>query len=65
MAQKFLAPSSVRHDPEIFCWSFTIRMSRSAWLLSAATFDGHEDDTFHEHEFVNMVSPSWTSAVAW
>jgi len=33
--------------------------------LSAATFDGHEDDTFHEHEFVNMVSPSWTSAVAW
>jgi hypothetical protein len=34
-------------------------------LVSAATFDGHEDDTFHEHEFVNMVSPSWTSAVAW
>jgi len=33
--------------------------------VSAATFDGHEDDTFHEHEFVNMVSPSWTSAVAW
>jgi len=20
MEQKFLAPSSVRHDPEIFCW---------------------------------------------
>jgi hypothetical protein len=24
----------VRHDPEIFSWSFTIRMARSAWLLS-------------------------------
>ena len=33
MAQKFFAPWSVRHDPEIFCWSLTILMSRSAWLL--------------------------------
>src|SRR5665213_2805669 len=37
MAQKFFAPWSVRHDPEIFCWSLTILMSRSAWLLSKGT----------------------------
>jgi hypothetical protein len=37
MAQKFFAPVSVRQDPEIFCWSFTILMSRSAWLLSKGT----------------------------
>ena len=29
-----------------------------------ARFDEHEDDTIHGHEFVNIVSPSWPSAVA-
>ena len=33
-------------------------------LMLPATFDEHEDDTIHEHEFVHIVSPSWPSAVA-
>jgi len=27
-------------------------------LVLPATFDEHEDDTIHEHEFVNTVAPS-------
>ena len=30
--------------------------------LSPATLDDHEGDTVGEHEFVNMLSPSWSSA---
>ena len=28
------APSRVRKHPDTFCWTFTMRISRSAWLLS-------------------------------
>src|SRR5262249_18334150 len=34
MRPKRLAPSSVRNPPETFCLTFTIRISRSPWLLS-------------------------------
>jgi hypothetical protein len=30
-------------------------------LLSAATFDEHEDDTITEHHLVNVLSPSCSS----
>jgi len=43
-------------------------MTSPVWIprekVLPATFDEHEDDTIHEHEFVNIVSPSWPSAVA-
>ena len=32
--------------------------------LSAATLDEHEGDTMHEHQFVNVLSPSCPSEVA-
>jgi hypothetical protein len=32
--------------------------------LSGATLDEHEGDTMHEHQFVNMLSPSCPSEVA-
>jgi hypothetical protein len=31
--------------------------------MSAATFDEHEGDTFPEHRFMNVLSPSWSSSV--
>jgi hypothetical protein len=33
-------------------------------LVSGATLDEHEGDTMHEHQFVNMLSPSCPSEVA-
>src|SRR5450759_2618877 len=36
-ARNARAPDSDRQPPEIFCCSFTIRTSRSAWLLSKGT----------------------------
>ena len=36
-ATKGLAPASLRKEPETFCWTLTIRTSRSAWLLSKGT----------------------------
>jgi len=35
--QKFSAPSLLRNVPEIFCFSFIMRISRSAWLLVKGT----------------------------
>ena len=35
--QKFSAPFSLRNVPEIFCFSFIMRRSRSAWLLVKGT----------------------------
>ena len=35
--QKASAPWSVRKQPETFCLNFSIRISRSAWLLSNGT----------------------------
>jgi len=32
--------------------------------VSPATFDEHEGDTIHEHEFVNVLAPSCASVVA-
>ncbi len=34
MRQKTFAPSMERNEPEIFCCTFIMRRSRSAWLLS-------------------------------
>jgi len=32
--------------------------------LSGATLDEHEGDTIHDHQFVNVLSPSCPSEVA-
>jgi hypothetical protein len=38
--------------------------SRTAELVSGATLDEHEGDTIHDHQFVNVLSPSCPSEVA-
>jgi hypothetical protein len=37
---------------------------QTAQRLSAATLDEHEGDTMHEHQFVNVLSPSCPSELA-
>jgi hypothetical protein len=34
------------------------------FLMSPATVDVHEGDTIHEHPFVNVLSPWWSSSMA-
>jgi hypothetical protein len=37
MRQNIATPTSVRKQPETFCWTLIIRRSLSAWLLSKGT----------------------------
>src|SRR5665811_1802700 len=45
-------PDSDRQPPEIFCCSFTIRTSRSAWLLSTGTRKSVSYTHLRAHETV-------------
>ncbi len=50
-----------RHARVTFCLEYDRSSERPSSV--ARRRDEHEDDTIHEHEFVNTVSPSWPSAV--
>jgi hypothetical protein len=44
--------------------SFTSFFLIAFFVLSPATLNDHDGDTFNNHRFVDMVSPSWSSWAA-
>src|SRR5258707_10364956 len=59
MRQKAIAPASLRKEPEIFCWTLTIRRSLSARWLSKGTTRQCKKASMASRSSINRSSKLW------
>ena len=59
MRQKIFAPSQLLKFPEIFCWTFIILRSLSAWLLSNGTSKSYMKAKTSLRYFCNLSNRFW------